>query len=119
MMAKIKIDVKIKDLDGKVIKMPAEPDVKDKDREEMTLGRVSRQSLLIFDEKASGDEKYTAYTIARKIDESTGGIVDLKSEEISKIKAAIGKYFSAQIVGPVWDLLEASTPAEPADDPAK
>ena len=111
-MAKIKIDVKIKDLDGKVIKMPAEPDVKDEDREEMTLGRVSRQSLLIFNEKETGDEKYEAYTIARKIDEATGGVVDLKSEEITKIKKAIGTYFSAQIVGPVWDLLEASVPKD-------
>jgi hypothetical protein len=112
MMAKIKIDVKIKDLDGKVIKMPAEPEVKEADREEMTLGRVSRQSLLIFDEKHTGDEKYEAYTTARKIDEATNGVVELKSEEITKIKAAIGKYFSAQIIGPVWDLLEASVPKD-------
>ena len=44
------------------------------------------------------------YFLAKKVSE--GGEIELKSEEISKIKEKIGKYMGALIVGQVWDALE-------------
>lgn len=77
--------------------------------ETFTLGLAAKQALSWSDEKDTGEEKFDNYQLAVKV--SGGGEVDLKSEEISRIKAAIGKYMSTVVVGQSWLLLE----GEPVD----
>ena len=57
------------------------------------------------DEKSiSGDEKYIRFTLAQKI--SSGGVLDLKVEEVAKIKELIGKNFGVILVGASYNLLD-------------
>ena len=103
-MAKINFNVKLTNFDG-------EP-LKDEKKEELTLGSAVKQALLVLDEKASGPDKYESYVLATKV--VAGGEVELKSEEITRIKDAIGKYMFPIVVGQAWDLLEGKAPALPA-----
>ena len=55
----------------------------------------------------SGKDKFECYQLAQKL--AKGKEVDLKSEEITKIKEYIGKvYQNISIVGQAWDQLEGS-----------
>lgn len=101
-MAKVNFDLVLKKLDGKPLK-----DDKEKD---LTLSDAAKQSLLVNDEKQTGSEKYENYCLAAMVDK--GGVIDLKSEDISKIKEMIGKYMFPVVVGPAWDALEGKLPAE-------
>lgn len=95
-MAKINFSVVLTSIEGTPLKT-------DK-KEDMTLGSAAKQSLLFFDEKESGDTKYENYCLATKVYGQSE--VTLKSEDITKIKKAIGKYMGAIVVGQAWDLLE-------------
>ena len=95
-MAKINFSAVLMSIEGTPIKTEKQ--------EKMTLGAATKQSLLFFDEKESGSEKYENYCLATKVID--GGEVTIKSEEISRIKKAIGKYMGAIIVGQAWNILE-------------
>jgi len=101
-MAKIKFDVELKNLKGDQIKGP--------DNEIWTLGDACKNALLSYDEKASGNEKYEAFQLSMKIDSAPADGVDLKAEEITKIKNAVGRTGFPLLVGIVWNLLEGKDP---------
>jgi len=105
-MAKINFDVVLKNLEGKPLK--------DGDGKDLTMARACRNALHVMDEKATGDEKYKNYVLALKVGD--GGDVDLKSEEITRIKDYIGKNMYPIVVGPVWDFLEGLVPAKYVED---
>ena len=99
-MAKVNFDVVLKTMGGKPLT--------ENDGENLTMARASRNALLVMDEKATGDEKYKHYVLAMKIGE--GGVVDLKSDEITTIKESIGTNMFPIVVGPAWDFLEGKVP---------
>lgn len=105
-MAKVNFDVVLKNMGGKPLA--------DNDGEDLTMARASRNALLVMDDKATGDQKYKHYSLAIKIGE--GGVVDLKSDEITTIKESIGVNMFPIVVGPAWDILEGKVPeGYPAD----
>ena len=101
-MAKINFDVVLTKLGGAALQ--------DDEDQDLTLANAAKQALLVLDDKQTGEQKYENYCLATKV--VAGGDVTLKSEEISKIKEAIGKYMYPIVVGQAWDLLEGKTPAK-------
>ena len=74
-----------------------------------TLGKVAANALLALtdaDKDMTGETKVKRYDLAMRI---IKGDVLLKAEEISDIKAAIGKHYAPLIVGQAWRMLD---PAE-------
>lgn len=71
-----------------------------------TLKLAASKALLatIKDENADGEEKYKRFKIRERLNEDD--VVDLKTDEIAKIKTLIGKVYSPLVVGQCWELLE-------------
>ena len=84
----------IKTLDGKELDPPR------------TLGQISAEALLgnYPDEKIDGDEKAKRLKLALRIVDAKD--VDLKSEEIAKIKRLVGIAYAPLVVGQAFDMLE-------------
>lgn len=96
---KIDFDITIENLYGQ--------NVKDADtNEDITLGKacVTALTIVLQDEKISGDEKFKRYMLATKIVE--GGEIIITTEEIVMLKDLIGKVYGPTIVGPVYMQLE-------------
>lgn len=95
---KINFNQKLKTLDGK--------EVKDNDGKPLTLGSVSVNALLsnIPNEKVDGKEKVRRYELAKTL--NRGGSIDVKSEDIVKIKELISQAYTTLIVGQTHELLE-------------
>lgn len=73
----------------------------------MTLQDACIQALLgtyADEERLPGKDKVARFELSRRIYAAT--TVDLKSEEIAKIKELIGKAFTVLVVGQAWELLE-------------
>lgn len=103
-MAKINLTYVLWDLGNvETLKGPVD---KEGIKKDLTLGLVCTNSLLVFDERMTGQDKYERYKLARKLEKAKDGQVDLKAEEIASIKDAIGKYQTPLVVGQAWDLLE-------------
>lgn len=93
---KLNLNKHIKDLDGKII-------------EKVTAKNLIRDALINLseeDKNMSGDAKYTQFSLALRITEAGDGEVELSSEEITKIKALVGRMFYPLIVGRLFDILE-------------
>ena len=99
-MAKINFDVVLKNLIGKPLK--------DNDGADLTMARACRNALCMTGEGVKGEVKYDQYALAMKV--GGGGDVELKSEEITKIKKSVGANMFVIVVGPVWDFLEGKIP---------
>ena len=75
---------------------------------QITLGDVCYQAMLgsiETDRAETGASKYERWTLAGKIANAKEPI-ELKAEEIVKIKDRVGKAYGPEVVGPVYDLLE-------------
>lgn len=97
-MASVDFTQVLQDLEGEPIKA-------DEGRE-LTLERVAVSAMLQPVKDDDGDKKYKKYGLIKKIHGSKEP-VNLKAEEVSTIKRAIGESgFTALIVGQAWDLLE-------------
>jgi hypothetical protein len=55
-------------------------------------------------ERLSGPDKFAMYQLAGKV--CNGGVVDLTTEELAKIKERVGKIYGIAVVGPAYKLLE-------------
>lgn len=89
--------------EGKPIKEDADKDC--------TLGFVAINALLGTmkgDEEMSGEDKLKYFQLAQKIADGRdkNKEIDMAVEDVSKIKARIGKMYGAAIVGPAWTLLK-------------
>ena len=75
--------------------------------EKQTLKDICMEVLMGMspDEKVDGKEKYERFKLAMKIGEVKEQI-DLKSDDVTKIKELIGKIYSPLIVGQCYDILE-------------
>lgn len=84
-------------------------DILDEKKQKMTLENVCVAALQSCvdesDNKVSGQEKFDRYNLCSKI-VNTDGPVELKVEEVTKIKERIGRVFTPAVVGPAWNLLE-------------
>lgn len=89
----------LRDLDGKPIK---------KGKIDMSLASICVDALLSLDPKNTanidGKEKVVRYELAKRIHK--GGVVDLTTDEISKIKKLVGKLYFPIIVGQAFMMLE-------------
>lgn len=91
----INFEAEVKSLNGKTIMLDLET--------VGTLGKLCVEALLSPSEKnVSGKEKFERWELARKLH----GEVDLKAEEVTKIKELAGDRYAAGVVGPIYDLLE-------------
>lgn len=84
---------------------------KTKEAKDLTLGGACINALLyIQDEKViSGDEKLTRYELALKIKIALGTDkkeIELKIEEVAKIKELVGKFYNTIVVGQTYKMLE-------------
>lgn len=102
----IDFDAKFKDLDGNDVK-DRQMGLDGKVTESVaTLGRVAANALLAItdaDKDMTGETKVKRYDLAMRV---VRGQVSLKAEEISDIKAAIGKHYAPLVVGQAWRLLD-------------
>jgi hypothetical protein len=73
---------------------------------DLTLRSVLVNSLMgnYKEENISGEEKLNRFILAEKIQKNDE--IELKSEEISKIKKLIAKAFTTLIVGKTYKILE-------------
>lgn len=74
----------------------------------LTLRSVATNSLLMREEKTTGEEYYKRYKLAGRIQESKGPI-DLKAEEITLIKSLIPVGYNPIVIGRAYDLLDPPT----------
>jgi hypothetical protein len=79
------------------------------DKKPLTLRWACTESLLAHypNQEIDGKEKMDRFRLAHRIEQR--GDIDLKIEEVSKLKELVGRYFTPLIVGQVWQLLD---PAE-------
>lgn len=93
---KINFNKSIYAINGEVLK-DGDKDAKLKD---LTIA-----ALMFNDEKASGNEKFKRWNLAKKIYDAKDEI-DVPAEEIALIKDLIGKAFMTSVVGSVYSILE-------------
>ncbi len=72
----------------------------------LTLEMISTAALMsvLPQKEVSGKEKLYRYKLAVRVSE--GGVVDLKTEEIAKIKGLVGDLYNPLIVGRTEEMLE-------------
>lgn len=100
---KIDFNQTLTDIDGKLIQTSAE------DESPITLGTLCRNALLPNyqrEQNVSADEKMKRWALARK---TQRGVVDLKVEEIAKLKECAALGYAPAILGPICDLLDPQT----------
>jgi hypothetical protein len=85
--------------------------VKDETGKDLTIKHVCHSALfaMIKAEDASGEEKYTRYRLAGKINGE--GPADLRSEDVTKIKDLVGKAYGPLVVGFTYEFLENPIPS--------
>ena len=98
---KINLTTQMKQADG--IKPIANRDP-EKNGLPMTLKDVCINALLAPDQKETEKDKYSDYELFQKLRDVKE--IDLKSEEIVRIKKKIGLIYPALIMGQAFDLLE-------------
>lgn len=77
----------------------------------ITIGKIVVNALLAsFDDERqlSGDEKARRFRLAQNVYEARkgDGWVDLTAEDITLLKALVGKGYGPLIVGQIYDILE-------------
>lgn len=102
-MAKIDFNTVLLDLNGN----PIQELDQDNTPVGITLKMVCLKALVteVPDEKIEGAERYARYVIANKLTKATKPL-NIKSEEVTKLKDLIGKMYTAIVVGRCWDLLD-------------
>jgi len=107
-MPKIDVTKEVRDLEGNPIfgppGAPVEIDGEPTPPQKMTVRSACIQALLTADERDSGTQKFEAFRLAQKIQEDDNP--HFKSEEIARLKKAVGKIFIPVVVGRVWDYLD-------------
>ncbi len=101
----IDFDEVLKTVDG--LKMAIAQDSKEK----ATLQMVCREALLSNESSKgiSGKEKFERWELAKKLK----GPVDLKTDEVAKLKELLGVVYGPTVVGPAYELLEKSMLLKP------
>ena len=104
---KIRFDKPLLKLDGeKMFKERVEDGKYVETKDEFRLRDVCVNALMmnIEEEKIDGTEKMKRYLLATKIQKANE--LDLKSEEVAKIKELVGKVYGVLIVGQAYEMLE-------------
>jgi len=104
---KINFTQLIKGLDGNPVPEARVVDGREVLGEPIKLSAPCINSLLANDpnERVDGVEKLIRFALAQRIQQSTGEI-EVKAEEIAKIKELVGKFMPTLIAGSVWKILE-------------
>lgn len=85
----------IKNMDG--------TDAKIENGKPFTYAMAISIALLQPQDQLSGEEKYLRFKLAGKIEKSDA---NYSTEELAKIKEAVGKAHNPIVVGRVWDFIE-------------
>lgn len=104
---KIKLDKCLVDIEGeKMFKDSIVDGKRVVSKNEFQLKDVCVNALManVDEEKIDGNEKMKRYLLATKIQKANE--LDLKSEEIVKLKEQIGKVYGTMIVGQAYQMLE-------------
>lgn len=106
---KIRFDKALQKLDGETMKKEIFDEEKKKwvdTKDDFQLRDVCVCALManIEEEKIDGMEKAKRYLLAMKIQKANE--LDLKSEQVAKLKELIGKVYGVLIVGQCYELLE-------------
>lgn len=104
---KIKLNKTLLKLDGeKMFKEVIENGKYIETKDEFQLKDVCVNSLMaqIEEEKIDGTEKVKRYLLAMKIQKANE--LELKSEEIAKLKKLIGSVYGVLVVGQAYEMLE-------------
>lgn len=83
----------------------------------LTLGMVLFRSALFVEagQNPPGEEKFKAGKLAEKI-ASAGSSVDLTTDEMARLRAAVGRMYMPTLVFRVWTLIDAhSAGADPVN----
>lgn len=93
------------DLSKEVVNYKGEA-IKNADGKVVILKESILSALLSIDtrKEVPGEEKYNLYKLAAKCD--VDELVELKAEEVSKIKDLVGKVYSPVAVGAIWEMME-------------
>lgn len=95
---KINVSKQLFDLEGRELKFGDESK-----KENATVALVCKVALL-NDDSQSGIDKYDSWKLARELEK--GGEIELTSEQISKMKKLVHKFFNPIFVGPTFEALE-------------
>jgi len=98
---KVNFDVNVKNLSGKDMLIQTSPDTV----VTLSLKDVVTTSLTNSEEKGEGEKKFTAWKLAKRIEENPKE-VKVSIEELSIIKTAVADNYKAAVSGWVWDYLE-------------
>lgn len=92
-------------------------ELKDPEGKPVTMGEIAVQALLATHvddngraENPSGEEKMRRYMLAMKIEGATLP-VDIKAEDVAKLKELVGKAFNPLVVGQFYENVERPAPA--------
>lgn len=92
-------------LDGKEMKWNSEGSEKP-----LSVQQAIRLALTasLDEDRAKGDDKFKYFSLAKKImDAKKDADLELQSEDITLIKEKVGKFWGAELVGFVYNILEA------------
>lgn len=119
---KFDFSVLLKDAYNEQLEVPIQ--MQDKKGKDLTL-RIAAVEALMFlnpEKKESGKDKYRAWQLTKTAMRS--GMVELSAEEVVFLKDKIGDFWSPNVVGACYDILEGVTQppmlkaVEIVDDPA-
>lgn len=100
----------VKNLDGEDMKWSGSGKEKP-----LTVQQAIRLALTgsLDDEKVKGDDKFKYFNLAKKImDAKEAEDLELSAEEVTLIKERVGKFWGAELVGYVYNVLEAKYPTK-------
>lgn len=100
---------KVLDINGKPMLMPPSPP--STEPTEATLGVLCIQALFgeYRDESITGAEKFARYELATLVNKN----LPITVEQVALLKMVVGKGYGAQVVGPIYGLLEEGTATKP------
>ncbi len=109
---KLNFDQVITDLKGKSIPYK---ETKESAEIDLTLKQVALTALLndAPEERLTGEQRFNLGRLAQKIE--AGGEVELKVDQIAKIKDRIGKIWNTMVVLRAWSLIDPEKPEKPAE----
>lgn len=104
---KFNFSVQLKDMNGEGIEAPR--DRQDKLGKVLTLSSASVEALMYFNPSMpehlmmSGKDKYRSFQLSKLVNRDSG---ELSAEEVVFLKEKIGSFWSPNVVGACYDLLE-------------
>jgi hypothetical protein len=92
------------DLTNPILTLEGKP-VNDEKEKPLTYAKALGAASINALESDTPEQKYSDFSLAVKITKTPEAIA-FSSEEITRLKTKVGKFYGPLVVGRVWDLLE-------------